>query len=76
VVGALWVFGFLCMGNPEISYSHIGVMLIPVLGMSHIIEMVAFVPELKKMGKPLVPNLFLVFIFGLFHMLSLRAEME
>jgi uncharacterized protein YhhL (DUF1145 family) len=76
VVGSLWVWGLLALGSPEVPYAPVALSILKALTMVHIVESLLFIPAIRGLGKPLFPNVPLVFVFGVFHLWSMRAEAD
>lgn len=68
-----WFFGassfFVASGTPP---AHFGRILFFALVVVHTIECVAFLPRLRAAGGSLGAHLFQTFLFGVFHVRSLR----
>ncbi|MFT4569718.1 MAG: hypothetical protein ACI8TX_001393 [Hyphomicrobiaceae bacterium] len=76
LVGSLWVWGLLSLGSPEGPYAATGLSVMRALILVHFVEMIGFIPQIRRLGQPLFPNVPMVFVFGVFQLWSLRAETE
>lgn len=76
VVGSLWVWGLLSTTAPDAPYAQVALSIFRALTLVHIVETILFIPAIRSMKKPLLPNMLLVFVFGVFHLWTLRAEVD
>ena len=76
VIGIVWLFATACFFPPlsSASFAPFGRTLFGVLTIVHLVECVAFLPVLKKSGRPLMGELWQTFLFGDVHVAILRRE--
>ena len=68
----LWLFGVACwLLDPAAEWVAMGRWVAPALLAAHLLELFAWVPMLKKAGRPIGPELGQLLVFGSVHFFSL-----